>query len=269
MIKRQQIIFFSALCLFFFIVLPWLIGYLVTIFPNVGTFGDSSDWFNFWQNYLGALIGVVVVFIIFYLERQHEQKKEKQKRLTDIYENFILKYYYPISFFVDYLIVPYGGNRRFNQEQIHEATASVIRNMLEDFKYASPTLKQKLKDWEYFDYFSDLKGDQKQIVQVEIARELFFQTFENSKKTGIMDFRDNYWIFFTVLIFYRYISKGTPLCYKDWMSQSLQLYCDILNKYPDSHSQKQFCLKVYAANYSKIDDSSELNKLWESLKSNT
>lgn len=107
-----------------------------------------------------------------------------------------MKYYYPISFFVDYLIVPYGGNRRFTIEQINDATTSVIRNMLEDFKYASPTLKQKLKDWEYFDYFSDLKGDQKQIVQVEIARELFFQVYENSKKIGIMDFRNDYWIFF-------------------------------------------------------------------------
>ena len=82
MTKKQKIVFFSALCLFFFIVLPWLIGYLVTIFPNLGTFGESSDWFNFWQNYLGSLIGVIVVFIIFYLERQHEQRKENHKRLT-------------------------------------------------------------------------------------------------------------------------------------------------------------------------------------------
>lgn len=65
------------------------------------------------------------------------------------------------------------------------------------------------------------------------------------------------------------MAKDAPLYYEEWARHSQQLYCDILNKYSGYNSQKRFCMKVYAANYSQIDDVSELNKLWESLKNNT
>ncbi|MBU5899642.1 hypothetical protein JVW24_21250, partial [Vibrio cholerae O1] len=75
--------------------------------------------------------------------------------------------------------------------------------MLIDFKYASPSLKKKLKDWEYYDYYEDLKGDQKRIVQIQIAQELFIQTYTISESLNKQDFLKDFWIFFSILILYK------------------------------------------------------------------
>lgn len=40
-------------------VLPFAVGLMVKCVPNFGTFGNASDWFSFWSNYLGAVIGVI------------------------------------------------------------------------------------------------------------------------------------------------------------------------------------------------------------------
>ncbi len=58
-------------------VLPLLVGIQVKYVPNFGTFGNASDWFSFWSNYLGATIGVIGVFVVFSIESETEKEKEK------------------------------------------------------------------------------------------------------------------------------------------------------------------------------------------------
>lgn len=167
----------SKIAIFILIIfaLPLLVGFLVKYIPNFGTFGNASDWFSFWSNYLGAVIGVIGVFFVLYIEKENEKDKDKIKTEEEVYNNFILKYYYPFSYYLNYLVVPSGHNQKLTLESFDLQLDKYIRAMLVDFKYASPALKKRLKNWGYFDYYYDLKRDQKQIVQIQIAKNYLFK----------------------------------------------------------------------------------------------
>lgn len=244
-------------------VLPLLVGILVKYVPNFGTFGNASDWFSFWSNYLGATIGVIGVFVVFYIESETEKEKEKIKIEEEIYNNFVIKYYYPFSHYLDYLLTLSGHSRRLTIEQFESRLNDYIRDMLIDFKYASPSLKKKLKDWEYYDYYEDLKGDQKRIVQIQIAQELFIQTYTISESLNKQDFLKDFWIFFSILILYKADPDDQHILYYDWWKKYFDIYTEITNKHLTANEQKNLCIKAYKI-YSKSDNnkSEKLKKLF-------
>ncbi|MCT0016727.1 hypothetical protein EFE32_07705 [Lactococcus lactis subsp. lactis] len=254
--KLKNFIYIIIIIIIFFILaivcVPWLIGYFVKHTSNHGTFGNNSDWFSFWSNYLGAIVGVISVFAIFYLERYYEKVKEKIKLEEEVYNDFVIKYYYPFSNYLDYLIVPSGHSQKLTLEEFDLRLDRHIREMLNDFKYASPSLKKRLKDWEYYDYYTDLKGDQKQIVQIQIAQELFIQTYTLSKSLDKQYFLKNFWIFFSILILSKTNTDDQNIMFDDWITKYSTVYIDIISNYHTESEQKALCTKAYTI-YSKSD----------------
>lgn len=263
--KLQNCIYIIIIFIIFILAIlgvPWLIGYFVKHTSNHGTFGNNSDWFSFWSNYLGAIIGVIGVFVVFSLERRDEKKKDKIKIEEEVYNNFIIKYYYPFSHYLDYLLTLSGPSRKLTIEQFESKLNDYIRDMLINFKYASPSLKKKLKDWEYYDYYSDLKGDQKRIVQIQIAQELFIQTYTISESLNKQDFLKNFWIFFSILILSKVDPDDHHILYNNWWKKYFDIYLEISDKYSTEEEQKNLCVQAYKI-YSKSDNKSEkLKKLF-------
>lgn len=252
-----------AIFILIIVALPLFVGIMVKYVPNFGTFGNASDWFSFWSNYLGAVIGVIGVFAIFYLERHYEKVKDKIKLEEEVYNDFVIKYYYPFSTYLDYLIVPSGSSQKLTIEKFNLQLDKYIREMLNDFKYASPALKKRLKDWEYYDYYTDLKGDQKQIVQIQIAQELFIQTYTLSKSLDKQYFLKNFWVFLSILILSKTDADDQHIMFNDWRAKYFTVYMDIIVNYPTENEQEDLCTQAYTI-YSKSDNKSkELKKLFK------
>lgn len=264
--KLQNCIYIIIIFIIFILAIlgvPWLIGYFVKHTSNHGTFGNNSDWFSFWSNYLGAILGVIGVFAIFYLERHYEKVKDKIKLEEEVYNDFVIKYYYPFSHYLDYLVVPSGHSQKLTLEKFDLQLNKYIREMIFDFKHASPDLKKRLKDWEYYDYYTDLKGDQKQIVQIQIAQELFIQTYTLSKSLDKQDFLKDFWIFFSILILFKAGADDQSIMFDDWRTKYSAVYIDIIVNYPTESKQKALCTKAFTI-YSKSDNnkSEKLKKLF-------
>ncbi|MFR4203685.1 MAG: hypothetical protein ACLT12_03485 [Lactococcus lactis] len=271
--KLKNFIYIALILILIIFVLPWLIGFSLKHTSNFGTFGNNSDWFSFWSNYLGAIIGVIGVFAIFFLERKNEKTKdeinienENAKNKTmfeeEVYNNFIIKYYYYFLLYLEYLLVTYGHNKKFTIEQFELKLNDYIRDMLIDFKYASSDLKKSLKAWEYYDYYDDLKGDQKQIVQIQIAQELFIQTYSISESLNKQDFPKNFWIYFSILILSKTDTSNQSIEFYNWYEKYFTIYTEIINEHPNESEQKALCTQAYKI-YSESDNKSEeLKKLF-------
>lgn len=254
--NNSIIIIFIAIIL----ILPLFVGFMVKHTPNFGTFGNASDWFSFWSNYLGAIIGVIGVFVVLLIEKRNEKDKEKIKTEEEVYNNFILKYYYPFSNYLDYLVTLSGHSRKLTIEQFESKLSDYIRNMLIDFKYASPSLKKKLKNWEYYDYYEDLKGDQKRIVQIQIAQELFIQTYTISESLNKQDLLEDFWIFFSILILYKTDAEDENIMFGAWRQKYFNIYMKISVKHPTENEQKNLCIQAYKI-YSESDNDNKSEKL--------
>lgn len=262
--------------LFVILVVPLMIGICLRYinFPFISGSGDA--WIGYWSSFLGSGMGVIGAFWIMQNEFKNQLKNKKIEESIEIYNNFILKYYYKLLIICRYENDPYGGDKKLSCSDISDIKIQVIKDMLGSSRYINSELLQNVSEWNLYDrYLNDLRGYHKEFLEASIMvnfDKLMEENYELNKNENLLVFITNFKPYALLsqleVLSYNYCFRGSTSTSDIDISKIDIAKTHLFNRiYSDIPSEKEERLRYYKSIEEKINYSTQEYDINEYIKS--